>query len=424
MKIFITGSTGFIGTHLVQRLVQTKHEIVCLVRSTSKVEKLEKLGVTLVLGDVTDKKSVLEGMRGCDWVMNLANVYTFWERDRSIYWKVNVEGTRNVMESALENKVKKVVHVSSVAVWGKPAILPFAEDIEVGPERTSDYARSKYEGDLIAWDLMRTKGLPLVMVYPAGVLGSGDTRYSGRYIHDLMQRRMPVLAFTDTVMTFVHVKDVAKAIVAAAEKKNNIGEKYIIGKHMLSIREFNMIISEVSGVKLPRLSLPVWLAKLNAVLLTALAGLTGRPPLWGLSRDAVSMMSGDTMADGSRAERELGITYTSVRQAIEDEIHPPEEIQHPYMHRKYSRFRVSKKILLQPENMEQEIVMLKDISRGGLFAETGKSLKEGMNVAAEFSERMEGFPLVKGKVSRKTDRGIAVQFTGGGAENITRLISH
>ncbi|HOO47350.1 MAG TPA: NAD-dependent epimerase/dehydratase family protein [Deltaproteobacteria bacterium] len=424
MKIFITGSTGFIGTHLVQRLVQTEHDIVCLVRHTSRVDELERLGVTLVLGDVTDRQSVLEGMKGCDWVMNLANVYTLWERDRGTYWKVNVEGTRNVMECALQNAVKKVVHVSSAAVWGRPARMPFTEDTEPGPERTSDYARSKHEGDLIAWDLMRTKGLPLVMVYPAGVLGSGDTRYAGLYIRDLIQRRMPVLALTDTVMTFVHVKDVADAIIRAAEKKNNIGEKYIIGRHMASIREFNELISEVSRVRLPRLTIPVWLARLNAFVLTGLAGLTGKPPLWGLSRDAVSMLSEDVMADGSKAERELGITYTSLRQAIEDEIHPPKETMQPYRQRRYSRYRFSRDIMLQPENMEHTLVRLKDISRGGLFAETDRPLKEGMNVTAGFSEKMESFPVVKGRVLRKTDRGLAVQFTGGGAEHIPRLLSH
>ena len=133
MRIFLTGATGFIGTHLVRRLAQTEHEMVCLVRETSDVSTLEEVGATLVRGDVTDKDSVLEGMRGCDWVANLANVYSFWEPDKRVYTEVNVEGTRNVMECALEMGVTKVVHVSTMATYGKPADVPFVEESAAGP---------------------------------------------------------------------------------------------------------------------------------------------------------------------------------------------------------------------------------------------------------------------------------------------------
>jgi dihydroflavonol-4-reductase len=425
MKIFVTGATGFIGTHLIKRLAQTEHEAICLVRPTSNVEKLEKLGVTLVLGDVTDSQSVLEGMKGCDWVMNLANIHSFWERDRSLYWKVNVVGTRNVMESALKTGVKKVIHVSSVVIWGKPLTWPITEDKDVGPERFSEYAMTKYEGDLIAWDLFKNKGLPLVVIYPAGVLGPGDTKYFGQYIQNLINERIPSMAFKESISTFVHVKDVAEAIIRAAEKKDNIGEKYIVGTHQLSIKECSELISEMSGAKLPRYTIPDWLARTNAFLLTMLSKVTGRPPLWGLSMDAVKFLEQDLAADGSKAERELGITYTPVRKAIEDEIHPPGEAEHPYKHRKYSRFKVSRPLTLQPENMEQRIVQLRDISRGGLFVETDKPLRKGMEIAANFSEKPEeGTIIVKGKVLRKTSKGMAVQFIGGGAHNISTLLMH
>ena len=84
MKIFITGATGFIGTHLIKRLAQTDHEMHCLVRETSNVRELEKLGIAMVKGNVTDKDSVLAGMKGCDWVMHLANVYSYWEPDKAM----------------------------------------------------------------------------------------------------------------------------------------------------------------------------------------------------------------------------------------------------------------------------------------------------------------------------------------------------
>ena len=112
---------------------------------------MKELGCEFAYGDVTDKASVLEGVRGCEWVVNLANVYSFWEKDKSIYRRVNVEGTRNVMEASLEAGVSKVVHVSTLVVWGKPRQIPFDEETPVGPERFTAYAQSKYEGDLDVW---------------------------------------------------------------------------------------------------------------------------------------------------------------------------------------------------------------------------------------------------------------------------------
>ncbi|NOZ70845.1 MAG: NAD-dependent epimerase/dehydratase family protein, partial [Chloroflexi bacterium] len=153
MKVFITGATGFIGTHVAEQMSQSEHELYCLVRETSNVDRLKELGVTLVTGDVTDKESLLRGMAGCNWVINLASIYSYWEPNNQIYTDVNIEGTRNVMEAALETGVSKVVHVSTALVYGKPAECPFREESAVGPVRFSEYARTKYEGELIAWDL-------------------------------------------------------------------------------------------------------------------------------------------------------------------------------------------------------------------------------------------------------------------------------
>lgn len=320
MKTFITGATGFIGTHLVKRLSQTEHELHCLVRKTSNVSRLEELGATLATGDVTDKDSLRKGMRGCDQVINLANVYSFWEPNKQVYTDVNVEGTRNVIECALETGVSKVVHVSSVVVYGKPADCPFTEESPVGPVRFSEYARTKYAGDLIAWELYEKNGLPLVMIYPASVLGPGDPKASGQYIQALIHRRLPATVFNDSVITYVHVRDVAEAIVEALEKENNVGEKYLVGKRQLSYREYNEMISEISKVPLPKVCLPNSLVMANAALLTWLADLAKKPPRWGMALDAMKTIKEGFRFDGSKAERELGITYTPIRVALEEAI--------------------------------------------------------------------------------------------------------
>lgn len=97
MRVLVTGGTGFVGKPTVRRLFDGGHQVRCLVRRTSNTEVLEELGCELSYGDVIDKTSVVKGMRGCDWLVHLANVYSFWEKDKSVYRKINVEGTRNVM---------------------------------------------------------------------------------------------------------------------------------------------------------------------------------------------------------------------------------------------------------------------------------------------------------------------------------------
>jgi dihydroflavonol-4-reductase len=321
MKIFITGATGFIGKQVLEQLKNTNHELFCLVRKTNPaIERLRSSGVKVIVGDVRDKASLLQGMKGCDWVINLANIYTFWEPDKSVYKTTNVDGTRNVLESALETRVSKVVHISSVVTYGKPAEIPFKEDSKPGPERFSVYAHTKHEGDQIAWDLYKNKGLPLVVVYPCAVLGPGDPKASGAYVSGLVKKTMPATVFKNSILTWVHVKDVAEGIIKAAEKTNNIGERYIIGKYQISLKDFNKLISEISGVSLPLLSMPAFLAMSGAYMLTGISNLIKKPPIWGMSVNQMKTMKEGFRVDGSKAERDLGITYTPINKALEQQI--------------------------------------------------------------------------------------------------------
>lgn len=320
MRLFITGATGFIGTHLVKRVAQSGHEMVCLVRTTSDVSTLKEVGATFVQGDVTDKESLVRGMRGCEAVINLANLYTFWAPNPQVYAEVNIRGTRNTAEAALETGVHRFLHLSSALVYGKPSDVPFTEESIVGPVRFSEYARTKYEGDQAVWGLTETRGLPLVMIYPGAVLGTGDLKPSGQYIQDLLWRRTPATALQDAILTWVHVQDVVGAIEKALAQENNLGEKYLIGKEQLSLQEFNTMVSEASGVPLPRMRLPDSVVTASAMVLTWLASLTQKPPIWGMSQDQIRTIEEGFRFDGSKAERELGITYTPVRVALEEAI--------------------------------------------------------------------------------------------------------
>ncbi len=322
MKAFVTGATGFIGPHVVGRMASAGHELRCLVRRPEAGRALEERGARVIAGTVLDAGALREGMRGCDWVVNLANVYSFWERDRRVYGQVNIEGTRCVMEAALAANVPKVVHVSSAVVYGRPAEVPFTEGSAVGPVHPSEYARTKYEGDKLAWRLREERGLPLVTVMPGAVLGPGDPKATGRYLRDLVRRRLPARVMEDSVLTFVHVRDVAEAIVRAAEKEGNVGEKYLVGGQRLAFREVNQLVREIAGVAPPPMRLPDSMVMAMARALTWVADRVGRPPAWGLSVDQIRTMKMGFQFDGGKAERELGIVYTPIREALREAIEP------------------------------------------------------------------------------------------------------
>jgi dihydroflavonol-4-reductase len=319
MKIFITGGTGFIGTHLVKCLVETDHELVCLTRETSDVSTLKELGVTITRGDLTDKTSLRRGMHGCDWMVNLASLFDLWVPDKQEYIDVNIKGTRNVMEAALETGISKVVHVSTAAVWGE-ADWPISEETPVDKQRVSMYAQTKYEGERVTWSLYQERGLPLIMIYPSAVVGADDPKAAGRYIKNMARHRMPAQVLVDSQFPFVYVGDVCEAILRALETEGNIGEKYLVTCDNMTWGELNCMICDIAEVPLPPLRLPNVVTMFNARLLTGIANVTKRPPLLDLSVDQVSMMKQGFVLDGSKSERELGLRYTPIRQALEEAI--------------------------------------------------------------------------------------------------------
>lgn len=320
MRIFITGGTGFIGGHLVRRLAHTEHEMVCLARDPGRATPLARRGAVVVTGDVTDPVSLARGMAGCDAVVHLAAVYSLWERDPRVFEAVNVRGTAHVMDRALQAGVSRVVHLSTAEVFGHAAaspLSPFTEDTPVAPRRDTRYARSKYAGELAAWERAH-RGLPLVVLYPGAVIGRGDCKPTGRYIHDLVHRRVPFFACPDTVLTVVHVEDVAEAIVAALERK--CGNRYLLGLHQVSFGDLTRMVCEIARVAPPRWPLPDALLLPLAGLLTGVAAVTRRPPPWGLSLDVARLLRRGTRFDGRKAARELGFVYSPIGRALADAI--------------------------------------------------------------------------------------------------------
>lgn len=319
MNVFVTGGTGFIGSHVVKKLHERGHTLRCLVRDASKAGALRQDGASLVVGDVADSKAMRGAVDGCEWVVNLANLYEFWVPRRTAYTLVNVVGTRNVMTAALQAQVAKVVHVSTVAVWGN-APWPITEASSLGGKCATEYARTKRAGDAEAWELRETARLPLVIVYPAAVLGPGDPKASGRYVARLVRGQMPAQVLTKHPFSWVHVRDAAEGIVRALEKDGNIGEGYILSAENLTFGQINALVAEIAHIRLPRLTFPDWFTLVGASMATELANITKRPPMLDMAIDQMLLMKQGFRVDGTKAPRELGFAYTPIRTAIEETI--------------------------------------------------------------------------------------------------------
>jgi dihydroflavonol-4-reductase len=318
-KVCLTGATGFVGRHVAQLLAQRGHQVRCLVRDQSNTQFLEDLEAhfELITGDVLEPQTLEAFCEGADWLINCAGYRDFSHPSRQFYFDLHCRGAENVMRSALAAKVKKVVHVSTSLAYGTPSEMPFDEDSPAGAHH-SDYARSKYLGDCPVWRLREEKGLPLAIVYLAAVIGAGDPRPTME-VRRSVKGRIPALVGADTTFIYGHVRDAALAIVRAAENPNSVGQRYLVGGERATTREYFGIISDLTGVPLPRFNVPDAVILPVARLLTAIARWTGRRP--PVPEDIIrTTLAGSLLFDGSKAERELGICYTPLRTALAEAV--------------------------------------------------------------------------------------------------------
>ena len=311
MTSFVTGGTGFIGSHVVQLLVQRGEGVRVLVRPTSQVSRLKELGVELAFGDVTDPMSLPPLLAGCDRVYHLAAILGPWAGDVKRQYRANVEGTHNVLKAAEEAGTQRVVHTSSIAALG-------VIDGGVGTEATvptgrfqSHYGRTKFEAERVVKEFV-ARGLDVVMVNPSVVFGPWDRGF-GRFISLFLRRRLPALPYPDSPIGVVYVSDVALGHLLAMEK-GQTGERYILSADNLSLKEMTTLLSQFSGVPPPSRAIPGWLMKavaLSSEGLSKVARIAPPVPLW-----SVRALERGSRYDGSRAVRELGLTYTPLEEAV------------------------------------------------------------------------------------------------------------
>lgn len=310
MLNLVTGGTGFVGGAIVEQLATAKQKVRVLARPTSNVQHLNSLGVEIVHGDVLDKDSLENAMRGVHILYHAAAQYEVWTADPPRMLETANQGTRNVMDAALAAGVKKVLHTSSGASFGLPKNATVSETMtEPGP-LPDTYYRSKYESEKIAEGYI-AKGLNVIFLNPSNVYGPRDFKPLGSSIVRMLNGQIPSL--WDANFAIVYVDDVAQAHLLAAQR-GKAGERYLLVERNVDYREFFKLVTAMGGVKMPPF-LPIPVVRVLAEMSEAVSALTKRPPLVSV----MQLKSGTqgTRFDGSKATRELGLQYTPMEKGLE-----------------------------------------------------------------------------------------------------------
>jgi len=309
MKVFLTGSTGFIGQPLTQSLIARGWNIVALVYKldNTQAEGLAKMGAQCVTGDVTDRESMRVGMKGADIVVHNAGWYELGVdgSGRKHMQTVNVIGTENVLSLALELGIPRTVYVSSTAFWGETGPEVCDETYQRQKSYNSYYEQTKAEAHEIAQQYQR-RGLPLIIVCPNAVVGANDHSNYGYFLRMYLNHLMAPYGWApDVISSLVHVNDVGEGIALAAEK-GRIGETYILAGEPTTMREMVEIWNSKPGGFKINSYLPTWLAKVMSAPVEPLERLGGLPAV--VSRETVSA-SVSMNYSSEKARRELGWTY-------------------------------------------------------------------------------------------------------------------
>src|SRR5688572_22149448 len=324
MKCFVTGGSGFIGSNLVHELLARGHEVKALVRPRSDDRALRGADFARVIGDTSEKASLDQAMRGCDWCFHVAASYQLWLPDYAPMYAANVEGTRNVIEAAVAAGCSRIVYTSTGGCIGLPklnsgSLIPTDETVPVAEAQMSNhYKLSKWRAEVVARELA-AKGAPVVIVNPSAPVGPRDVKptTTGKVIVDFLTRQMP--AYLDTGLNWVHVRDVAIGHILAAEK-GRIGERYILGNAdgNWTMRQAFDVLQQLTGVPAPRFQVPYLVALAAAHVDETIARFTGKPPKAPLA--GVRMARYKMFFNPAKAIRELGLPQTSPRQALADAV--------------------------------------------------------------------------------------------------------
>ncbi|HEX4926077.1 MAG TPA: NAD-dependent epimerase/dehydratase family protein [Bdellovibrionales bacterium] len=324
MRAFVTGATGFVGTHLTAALCESGHHVIALVRPSSETMRLEEAAraakksggsLQLVHGDITDYRSLKIAAEECEVVYHLAALNAATRAEMQKLSAVNVEGTRNALQAAIACKAKKFVHVSSLVAIGAarhPSELVSEDSENVLFDSAVRNFETKRRAEELVREAARLNKIWAVVVNPSMIYGPGDARKAARQ-GNVQVARGKVPFYTSGGVNVIGVNDVVKGILAAANKGKS-GERYILSSENLTMRELFAEIARAAGRPAPKYKMPAWLLEGAARISDALGA---QGPLTVENIKAATMYH---WCDNSKARRELDFSPAPAREAIHESV--------------------------------------------------------------------------------------------------------
>lgn len=303
--VLVTGGTGFVGNHLSRKLLELGVKLRLLVRENSNqefVSEFREKGAEIIIGDVTNRDSVFDAVQGQEYIFHIAALFRQAKHPDSVYYDVNVEGTKNVLDAAEEHGVRRVIHCSTVGVHSHIPKPPAAEDEAYRPGDI--YQHTKCEGEKLALERFRSGKLEGVVVRPAMIWGEGDKRMLKLY-RGVARRKFPVIGSGKTLTHWVYVHDLVQGFILAAEKEEAKGQIYIFaGREPASISKLVATVASLAGVRPLPFRVPALPVQLLGSFLEVVCIPFGvEPPIY---RRRVDFFTKDRCFDISKAKRELG----------------------------------------------------------------------------------------------------------------------
>lgn len=321
MNIFVTGATGYIGNNLAHRLAGEGYKVHALCRSANKAGLLNHKNIRIFDGDITDYNSVLTAMQGCEQVYHLAAFARVWAKDSSTFYRLNVEGTKNVLEAARAAGVKKVVFTSTAGVLGPSGLKPLTEDDARIGEVMNEYEDTKTQAEALCREYCDKYGMHIVTVNPPRVYGPGIESESNavtRLIKLFLKGKWRIMPGDGKrTGSYVHVDDVVNGHILAMEKGRS-GERYILSGVNASYIEFFDIMRKLTGSRTKLYNFPVWLMMFSSYCLMAYTWFTGKAPL--LTPKWVKKYFYDWSLSCEKAQNELGYTYRPLEEGLRETV--------------------------------------------------------------------------------------------------------
>ena len=308
-KVLVTGGSGFIGSVVVRTLVREGSFVRCLLRPTSKLERLAGLTYERADGDVRDPDSLKKAVEGCDGVIHLAGLSSWELIDSPAMKEVTEQGTRNLLVAARDARVKKFVFVSTAAAINasdEPKVFDETAPFELGKTNLG-YAIHKHAAEQMCL-AFNTEGLPVVIVNPTEVYGPNDTELitAGNLVD--FAKSSPVMVCSGGT-SVAYVDDVALGAVRALER-GRPGERYILGGENLKVKDLAALTLEILGQKKRIMVLP------NSVIRGVAKGALGLGIPVPFNPRVIPYATRYWFVDTSKATRELGVTFRPARDAL------------------------------------------------------------------------------------------------------------